>query len=84
LTSAAVYVPFQQQYVPNITIAARATHGQRIADQLPPLLASMNPNLPVVTAQTLDDSVAPGLAASARRCNGRGQSRDRRIDRTGT
>jgi predicted permease len=56
-----VYVPFQQQYLPSITIVARTTHGQRVADQLRPLLASMNPNLAVVTAQTMDDSVALGL-----------------------
>ena len=56
-----VYVPFQQQYLPNITIVARTTQGQRIADQLRPLLTSMNPNLAVVTTQTLDDSVALGL-----------------------
>ena len=62
LARAWVYVPFQQQYVPNMTIVARTTHGQRIADQLRPLLASMNPNLPIVTAQTLDDSVALGFA----------------------
>ncbi len=62
LAGAWVYVPFQQQYVANITIAARTTHGQRIADQLRPMLAAMNPNLAVVTAQTLDDSVALGLA----------------------
>jgi predicted permease len=61
LARAWVYVPFQQQYLPNITIAARTTNGQRIADQLRPLLASMNPDLPIVTAQTLDDSVALGL-----------------------
>jgi predicted permease len=57
-----VYVPFQQQYVSNMTIVARTTRGQRIADQIRPLLAAMNPNLPMVTAQTLDDSVALGFA----------------------
>jgi predicted permease len=57
-----VYVPFQQQYVSNMTIVARTTRGQRIADQIRPLLAAMNPNLPIVTAQTLDDSVALGFA----------------------
>jgi predicted permease len=62
LARAWVYVPFQQQYVSNITIVARTTHGERLANQLRPLLASMNPNLPIVTAQTLDDSVALGLA----------------------
>ena len=62
LARAWVYVPFQQQYVSNMTIVARTTRGQRIADQLRPLLAAMNPNLPIVTAQTLDDSVALGFA----------------------
>ena len=57
-----VYVPFQQQYVSNMTIVARTIRRQRIADQLRPLLAAMNPNLPIVTAQTLDDSVAFGFA----------------------
>ena len=62
LARAWVYVPFQQQYVSNITIVARTTRGQRIANELRPLLASMNPNLPIVTTQTLDDSVALGMA----------------------
>jgi predicted permease len=62
LARARVYVPFQQQYVSNMTIVARTTRGHSIADELRRLLASMNPNLPIVTAQTLDDSVALGLA----------------------
>jgi predicted permease len=57
-----VYVPFQQRYASNLTIAARTTGGQRLADELRTLLASMNPDVPVVTVQTLDDSVAFGLA----------------------
>ena len=57
-----VYVPSQQQYLPSMTIVVRTTRGQRIADELRALLASMNPNLPIITAQTLDDSVALGLA----------------------
>jgi putative ABC transport system permease protein len=62
LARACVYVPLQQQYGSNLTIVARTTRGQRIADELRTLLASMNPNLPILTAQTLDDSVALGLA----------------------
>ena len=62
LARAWVYVPFQQQYLPSMTIVVRTTRGQRIADELRALLASMNPNLPIITAQTLDDSVALGLA----------------------
>ncbi|PYR55240.1 MAG: hypothetical protein DMF91_24805 [Acidobacteria bacterium] len=57
-----MYVPLQQQYVSSLTIAARTTHAQRIADELRALLASMNPNLPIMTAQTLEDAVALGLA----------------------
>jgi putative ABC transport system permease protein len=62
VAGAYVYVPLQQQYVPNLTLAVRTTRGQRIADELRATLASMNPNLPVLTVQTLDDSVALGLA----------------------
>jgi putative ABC transport system permease protein len=62
LARAWVYAPFQQQFQSSLTIVARTTRGQRIADELRALLASMNPNLPVMTAQTLDDSVALGLA----------------------
>jgi putative ABC transport system permease protein len=57
-----VYVPFQQHYVSSLTIAARTTGGQRLADELRVLLASMNADVPVSAAQTLDDSVAFGLA----------------------
>ena len=56
-----VYVPIQQQYMPRTTIVARSTHGQRLAADLRKLLASMNPNLPIVTAQTFDDYAALGL-----------------------
>jgi predicted permease len=56
-----VYVPLQQHYVPNLTIAVRTTRGQRVTDELRALLRSLNPNLPVLSAQTLDDSVGLGL-----------------------
>ena len=56
-----VTVPLQQQYRSRMTIVARATRGQRLAAEIRRTLASMNPNLPIVTAQTLDDYVAIGL-----------------------
>ena len=56
-----VYVPFQQQYLSTMTIVARTTRGQRVGDELRALLTSMNPNVPIVTAQTLGDAVALGL-----------------------
>jgi putative ABC transport system permease protein len=56
-----VYVPLQQQYAPNVMIVARTAHGQPIADELRALVTSMNPNLPIVTTQTIEDSMALGL-----------------------
>jgi predicted permease len=61
LSRSLVYVPLQQQYTPGVTVVARTTRGQRIAEELRALVASMNPNLPIVTAQTLDDVAALGL-----------------------
>jgi predicted permease len=61
LARPSVYVPFQQQYVPRVTLAARMFPGRRIGDDLRNLLKSMNPNVPIVTGGTLEDSVAMGL-----------------------
>jgi predicted permease len=61
LARACVYVPLQQAYTPRITVVARTTHGQRIVNELRTLLTSMNPNLSIATAQTLEDSLAFGL-----------------------
>ena len=44
-----------------MTIAARTSRGQRIAGEIRTLVAAMNPSLPIVRSQTLDDSVALGL-----------------------
>ena len=56
-----VYVPVQQQYMSRTTVVARSTQGQRLAADIRKLLASMNPNLPIVTAQTLEDYASLGL-----------------------
>ena len=61
LSSSLVYVPLQQQYLSRVTIVARTTRGQRIADELRRLVASMNRDLPIVTSQTLEDATAIGL-----------------------
>jgi len=50
-----VYVPVQQQYLPRTTIVARSTNGQRLAAELRQLVASLNPNLPIVSAQSFED-----------------------------
>ena len=56
-----VYTPLQQQYLPTVTLVARTNHGQRMADEIRVLVASMNPSLPIVTSQTLEDATALGL-----------------------
>src|SRR5262249_47384766 len=56
-----VYVPLQQAYTPGITVVARTSRGQRVTDELQTLLASMNAGLPIVSAQTLDESLVFGL-----------------------
>jgi len=56
-----IYVPMQQQYIPRVTIVARSTNGQRLAPEIRALVASMNSNLPIVTAQTLDEFTKFGL-----------------------
>jgi predicted permease len=61
LQTSPVYVPWQQDYSAALTIVARTTDGRRIADRLQRLIAAMDPGLPIVNSQTLEDSVALGL-----------------------
>jgi predicted permease len=65
LAESFVYVPLQQQYRSNLTsimtIAARPANGQPIEDAVRAAVASMNPNLPIVSSQTLEESVALGM-----------------------
>jgi predicted permease len=56
-----VYVPIEQQYMSRTVIAARSAHGQRLAGELRALVASMNPNLPIVQSLTFDAYSQLGL-----------------------
>jgi predicted permease len=57
-----VYMPLQQQFSPaSVTIVARTTNGQRITNELRAVVASLNPNLPVVSAETLEEAIDNGL-----------------------
>jgi predicted permease len=57
-----VYVPLQQQYTAAMTtIVARSTYGQPLTNEIRTVVASMNPNLPIVTAQTAEDYTSLGL-----------------------
>jgi predicted permease len=56
-----VYLALQQAYRPEFVILARTTRGQRVTSEIRALLASMNPNLPIVSSRTLDDESSPGV-----------------------
>jgi predicted permease len=50
----ALYVPLRQRYTPRLTILARTDGRASLAGSLHVLVASMDPNLPVLSAQTLE------------------------------
>jgi len=60
-STAFVYVPNLQQYVPRTTIVARPADGRRIAAEIRSVVAAMNPDVPIVQSQTLDEYVSVGL-----------------------
>jgi putative ABC transport system permease protein len=65
LNGSVVYLPVQQHYDSNMTaamsIVARVTDGPRFAGDIRALLAALNPNLPIVSFETLEDATALGL-----------------------
>jgi putative ABC transport system permease protein len=52
-----LYVPLQQRYNPHLTIIARAAGGRRLTSDIRALVQSMDPNLPILTAQTLEEEI---------------------------
>ena len=56
-----VYVPLDQHFQTSLTILARTTQGQRITGQIRMLVRSMDPNVAIMTSQTLDEAIALGL-----------------------
>jgi putative ABC transport system permease protein len=56
-----VFVPLAQQYLPRVWIVARTRTGGRLAAELRATVAAANPNLPIVTSETLEDYAAFGL-----------------------
>ena len=53
----AVYAPLQQRYTPHLTILARVADGRRIMSEIRALVQSMDPNLPILTARTLEEEI---------------------------
>ncbi len=66
LADSFVYVPLQQNntatFTTQMSIVTRAAPGRRVAPDIRSQVANVDPNLVVVTSQTLEDSVALGLA----------------------
>ena len=56
-----LWVPNQQNYSSRMFIAARAAGGRRMATDLRKLLASRDPNVPIIASQTLEDYTAVSL-----------------------
>jgi predicted permease len=56
-----MFVPVQQQYVPSLTIVARATGQRPLAGDIRSLVASMDRNLPILRAQRFEEFASIGL-----------------------
>jgi predicted permease len=50
----ALYVPVRQRYLPAVAILARTTDGRSLSDEFRTLVSSINPNLPLLDAQSLE------------------------------
>jgi putative ABC transport system permease protein len=55
-----VYLPFQQRFLSRTTIVARALPGRSLRNEIAALVASMNSNLPIVSAGLLEDRIEIG------------------------
>jgi predicted permease len=53
----AVYAPLQQRYSPHLTIIARSADGRRLANDIRALVQSMDPNLAILAARTLEEEM---------------------------
>ena len=54
-----MYLPLQQHYISGITLIARAAGSQRVTSAIRSAVASMDPHLPIVSAQRLDEPAGP-------------------------
>ena len=54
-----MYLPLQQHYTPSLMIITRAAGGQELAGAVRSAMTSMDPNLPIVSVQRLDQPAGP-------------------------
>jgi hypothetical protein len=50
----ALYVPTRQRYLPRVTVLARTADGRSLSSEFRALVSSIDPNLPLLDAQSLD------------------------------
>jgi predicted permease len=53
----AIYAPLQQRYMPGFTVFARTSEGSRTLNAIRAVVASMDPNLPVLAAGALEQQL---------------------------
>lgn len=56
-----IYLTMRQQYAPVLHVLARSSHRQRLSKEIREVLASMDPTIPSLTAQTLEEAAALSL-----------------------
>ena len=54
-----IYVPLQQRYQSSVFVLARATEERRLAAEIRGVVASLDPNLPIVSSMALDEETNP-------------------------
>jgi putative ABC transport system permease protein len=58
-SSLLMYLPLQQHYTRSVTLITRAAGSQRVGGAVRSAVASMDPALPIVTTQRLDEPAGP-------------------------
>jgi len=54
----ALYIPFQQRYMSTLTVLARSSGDRRVMADLRAALTTMDPNMPVLSARTLESQLS--------------------------
>jgi putative ABC transport system permease protein len=61
-SSMILYRPLTQRFATRLAIAARTAKNQRASGQIRAVLLSMDRNIPILTAQTMDDAVDAAMS----------------------
>jgi predicted permease len=56
-----VYLPWDQEYLPRVSIVTRSVDGRRLRPSVAQSVAELNSNLPIVSSAALEDRVRAGL-----------------------